>query len=480
MLDAIRKDLEAFIGESEYGRLRGADPEALHARFPRAADLAGLATIGDALRVAEGKGDGEGVRRLKRLRSGVAAAWMRRQGREEEEDVEDALARSEGPLPDGSSVRMDLLRTMRETSPARDVRRGAAEGVAAAAAKADDARRSLARRRKDAAQELGCSGIPALWEWLSDLPLAPVVAGAKAFLAATRDAYRENFEWLLRRHDASLEDAGEHDLLFLRHEMKHVIPAPRDRMSRILEGAVKWFGVDPSAGGRLRRGAATAPPTLVARRKVPGEVHLHLYLEDGLPGWCDSLRALGRALSASYTSGTLPMEDRLLGDPAIPGAWGTLLSLAPLERDWIARVLDFGKSRDAAREFTTLRLAEARRLAGLVEAEVDFHAGSAPATLAERLSEATLAKHHGAPVAGEMTAVFDSAHRFREEAAGAALATAIETKYESWFRNAEAGPFLVDAWGVGGKPSLGDLLEKVGSGKDPFPLMPLYFTTRLA
>jgi hypothetical protein len=95
------------------------------------------------------------------------------------------------------------------------------------------------------------------------------------------------------------------------------------------------------------------------------------------------------------------------------------------------------------------------------------------------LTEATLAKHDAAPVLGDLSAFCDTAHRFRAEAAGAALVTALETRFESWFRTTETGAFLLQAWSLGRAPELTGILDLAGAGSDPFPLLPLYFTTRL-
>lgn len=480
MPEDIRRDLESLLGESEYGLLRNADPEELHARFPRAAARESLATVEEALKSAEARGETETKRRLEALRAGVTWAWLRRTSRERAEEIEERFARADVKLPDGSTSTVAAVRRMQEHAPDRETRRACEEALAAAAAAGVEDRLELGRRRKEAAQELGAKGIPELFGRLTGVDPAKTVAGARKFLAETRDAHRENLDWLLKRHDGALETAGTHDLGWVRFDLRRAIPAPRDREARILEGAFKWMGLDPAAGGRLRRQAATEPPTTFARRKVPGEIYLSLYLEDGVPAWADSLRSWTRALCAAHTPAALPMEDRVLGDPAVPRAWASVLHAAPFERDWIARVLDFAKSKDAARELQAVHLYGTRLRCALLEAELDFHAGAPPAALADRVTEATLVRQHAPLVLASLSPFLESAHTVRADAAAASLSRLLEKKFETWWRNPETGKFLVEAWSAGRRWPMEELLAKLGAEADGFGAMAKGVLARLA
>ncbi|KAF0241269.1 MAG: hypothetical protein FD180_4544, partial [Planctomycetota bacterium] len=349
-----------------------------------------------------------------------------------------------------------------------------------AAATVAEGRAEMARRRREDAQRRGAKDERGVFERLEGIELSKLAADARRFLEGTRDAYRENFDWLLKRHDASLQTAEAHDIDWARFEFRKTVPAPRDRMAKMLEGALKWMGLDAAAGGRLHRGAAATPPCVVARRKVPGDVHFLLHLEDGVPAWAAALGDWGRALAAAWTPATLPMEDRVLGDPAVSLTWGELLALAPLERDWIARALDFAKSRDAARELQTLQLAATRRLAGLLEAEIDLASGSTPQEAAELITDATLARFHPGLILEETSPWFATAHRLRAAAAAASFANLLESRFESWHRDVETGKFLVQAWSLGRQCRLAELLEKLGAEADTFGAMSKRFLERLA
>ncbi|MEK7470219.1 MAG: hypothetical protein AAB074_22850 [Planctomycetota bacterium] len=480
MLEDIRRQLEGWLGETEFAAVRNTDPVALAARFPKALSADSEQAAEDAVTAAEARGNPGLLQRHRALRAGIVWARFRFEEREGLAEAEDRLGRSAAKLPDGASAGWSALCQMRDRAPVRAARAAGERAMAEAAAAVADGRVEMARRRHEEAQRRGAKDVRGVFERFEGIELSKVAADARRFLEATRDAYRENLDWLLKRHDASLESAEAHDIDWARHEFRRTLPAPRDRMSKILEGALKWMGLDATAHGKLHRGAAAAPPCVVARRKVPGEVHFLLHLEDGVPAWAEALGEWGRALAAAWTPATLPMEHRVLGDPSVPLAWAALLALAPLERDWISRVLDFAKSKDAAREIQTLHLAATRHLAGLLEAEIDLATGSTTSEAAELLTSATLARFQPGLLLETASAWFATAHRLRAAAAAASLANLLESRFETWHRNVETGKFLVAAWNLGRQYGLAELLEKLGAEADTFGAMSKRFLERLA
>lgn len=480
MLQDIRRQLEGWLGEKEFSAVRVPDPGLLAARFPLALSPGSEQAAQDAVTAAEAKGDPELLRRHRALRAGLAWTRLLEAEREASAEAEDRLAASRAPLPDGTPAGWSELRRLRDRSAAREARAAAEQAMESAAGAAAGLRASLAKSRREEAQRRGFRDERGLFEALDGVPLAALSAEAQAFLDGTRDAYRDNLDWVLRRHGSSRDTAALHDLDWARTATRHTLPSPRDRMLRVLEGALRWMGLDPSGGGRLKRSVATAPPTVVARRRVPGEVHLLLHPEDGVPAWADALGDWGRALAATWTSAALPMEDRVLGDSAVPAAWGALLSLAPLERDWLSRVLDVAKSRDAARELQTLHLAAVRGLAGLLHAELDLAAGSSPRDAADRITAATLARFPAGLLLEHASPWFRTAHRLRAAAGAATLASLLDRRFENWHRNPDTGKFLLAAWALGRQSPLPALLETLGAEKDPFPALARRFLERLS
>lgn len=480
MLQEIRRQLEGWLGEAEFAPVRPLDPGLRDARYPLALSPNSEQAARDAVTAAGAKGDPDLLRRHRALRAGLAWARLFEAERAASAEAADRLLASRGSLPDGTPAGWSELRRLRENSAARTSRAAAERAMESAAGAAAELRLALARSRREEAQRRGFRDERGLFEELDGIPLAALAAEAQSFLDATRDAYRENLDWVLRRHGSSRDTAALHDLDWARSGTRHALPSPRDRMLRVLEGALKWMGLDPSGGGRVRRTVAAAPPTVVARRRVPGEVHLLLHPEDGVPAWAEALGDWGRALAAAWTSAALPMEDRVLGDPAVPAAWGALLALAPLERDWLSRVLDVAKSRDAARELQTLHLAAVRGLAGLLHAEIDLAAGSPPRDAADRIPAATLARFPAGLLLEHASPWFRTAHRLRAAAAAAALASLLERRFENWHRNPDTGNFLLAAWALGRQSPVPALLETLGAEKDPFPALARRFLERLS
>lgn len=480
MIEDIRRQLESWIGETEFAAVRGSDPAAVAARFPLALSAHSEQAAEDAVIAAEARGDPALLGRHRALRAGIAWARLSEHGREAAAFAEERLLGSRAVLPDGTAAGWSDLRRMRDRAPARSARAAGERAMAAAADSVVAARLEALRRRREEAQRRGAKDERGVFERLDGVDLAKLAAEAKAFLDATRDVYRDNLAWLLRRHDASIDTAQSHDLDWARFELRHAVPAPRDSMAHELEGALKRLGLDATARGRLHCGTAAAPPSVVARRRVPGDVHFLLHPEDGLPAWSAAFGEWGRALAAAWTPASLRMEERVLGDTALPLAWRALFSLAPLERDWIARLKDSGRSRDAARELQALHLAGVRRLAGLLEAEIDLAAGSPPREAAERLTVATLARFPHELLLEESSAWFLTAHRLRAAAAAASLASLLQSRFESWYLNAETGNFLLAAFALGRQSSLPGLLETLGAEPDAFGAMARRFQEKLA
>ena len=477
MLEDIRRDLEAWLGESECASFRRIDPEELLMRYPRATAKVGLAEIGVALDAATARGEAEAMRRLSTLRAALTWSCLRQAGARQAADIEERLARTEVPLTDGVRAAPPALRQMRGRAPAREARAAAERALAAAAATVSDDRLELVRRRREAVQEMGAKDVRDLFQRLEGVDLVKLADGSRRFLEATRDMHRENLGWLLSRHEGRLDTAESHDLAWIRHDLRLRVPAPSDSMNRILSETLRALGLDPSGAGRLRRTIASTPPTIVARRRIPGDVHLRVFPADGLPEWSSALDAWTFALQAVWTPAALPFEDRALGDPALPPAWSAAVASAVFERDWIARTLDFSKSKDAAREFHAFDLLRARHAAALFLAEIDL---STPVDLAERLSTATLLRHSPALALEEVTPFLQSAHALRARAGAASLARLLEKRFESWPRNTGTGRFLSEAWSAGRRYTLDEMLDRTGAETDAPGALTLWFAERLA
>ncbi len=478
MIEDIRRELEAWIGETELATARGIDPAAIAARFPLALSARSEQAAEDAVVAAEAKGDPALLGRHRALRAGIAWARLSEHGREAEALAEERLRESRAVLPDGTAAGWSSLVHLRGRAPARSARAAGERAMAEAAETAAGARQEARRLRREEAQRRGAKDERGVFERLDGVDLAKLAADARRFLDATRDVYRENLTWLLRRHDASIDTAEAHDLDWARHEMRDAVPAPAERMSQALEDSLRELGLDPVARGRLHVGPAAT--THAVRRRVPGDVRLFLHPEDGLPAWSAALGAWGSALAAAWTPAALRMEERILGDEAVPLAWSALLALIPLDRDWIARLPGSGKTRDAARELQALHLSAARRLAGLLEAEIDLAAGATPREAAERLTAATLARFPHPLLLGETSAWFRTAHRLRAAAGAASIAALLRTRFDSWPRNGETGNFLLAAFALGRQSSLPGLLETLGAEPDTFGAMTRRFHELLA
>lgn len=462
MLQEIRDDLEGWLGENEASVLRAADPERLRRSYPRAVSRESWRAADDAVTAAGARGDADLLARHTALRGLAARLWLAEEEKEEAAAARARLEAARGRLPDGQETDASGLAVLRGTSPTREMRAAAAEALERAHEAALEPFRELLRRRRERAQQAGAQDAADLVQRLDGVDLRALAGDVAGFLAATRDPYRENLDWTLRRHGASLAAAAPHDLDWARFDLRRTLPATSEAMRPALEQLLTGCGLDPSAGGRLRRITSPAGGNLLIRRRVPGEVTVALAPADGLAGWAAALSTWGRGLAAAGTAGTLPFEFRCAGDRAVPAAWGELLALPLADPGWLTRALGVARPRDGARELAALDLARLRRTAGLFLAELDQAGGASEADARLHLSEATLLRESPSAVLREGSPWLETAHAVRARAGALALDSLLAARFDSWHRNPESGRLLLPAFSLGRSLPLGELLRSLG------------------
>lgn len=297
-----------------------------------------------------------------------------------------------------------------------------------------------ARERAETAA--AAAGAPSPEEFVAraaGLDLAALAAAAASFLEATDEPHARLLDRALREAVGhGLGEAGAADLPRLA-AAPHAGPglAP-ERAAEAVAHTLELLGVDP---GRL-----PAPP----RPEGPG-----------LTGMAGVLRAAGGSLPVAAASPRLPVEDRLLGDPALARAHAHLWEGLLAEPAWLARVLRLDDPEAPARAAAALRLLAAR----LAAARLVEGAGGG-----EELSRAAGMPWPGAFRASDRAGpVLGAADDLRGWSLGAALRARLrEDMGPRWFAEARAGALLTELWaeGVGLDPE--GLARDLGApGLDP-------------
>ena len=294
-----------------------------------------------------------------------------------------------------------------------------------------------AGRRDEAARSLGAADATALLVRAAGAEPAPASEGAARLLDATDDLAARGLDRAARE----ALGAGARDLAAA--DLPRVTSAPH------LHDALPTAAA-PAAVARTRDVLGlTSGPALPA----PGG--------ERLAAFAALLRASGTALARAGASSRLPIEARLLADPALAGAAGRLFEGLVSDPEWLRRVVGAAEPEAIARTAAAVRLAGARataaRVVALGAADPD---GISRALGLSWPDELTLAD----PLAG--LAPLDD---LRARALAAALRTHLrETFGERWFTEPAAGALLRELWLEGGRLDPEGLARELGApGLDP-------------
>jgi hypothetical protein len=178
----------------------------------------------------------------------------------------------------------------------------------------------------------------------------------------------------------------------------------------------------------------------------------------GLAGYAETLRLGGLALAAAGASARLPVEARLLGDPALALATADILQGLLAEPAWLIRVL--------GDDVPGRTLATASRL-GFLGTRVD---AARAAALAGGSREALMSRALGLEWPGELSLLDGLAGAAPADAIrGRALAALLrrhlrETSGERWFADTRAAALLRELWLEAGDLTPEGIARDLGAG----------------
>jgi hypothetical protein len=198
------------------------------------------------------------------------------------------------------------------------------------------------------------------------------------------------------------------------------------------------------------------------------------------PGSCRKLLwEIGEAVHWSRTDADLPFEYRAIGDRAVAEGHGALFAGLALNPVWVrrARSLEGEVLSEYLRLAAFLDLYELRRLAARLQFDLEVSESDRPGSLggrwAELLHDATRVHHDPRRFLTRLGQRFGSARTLRSRLFAAALErTLVERFDEDWFRNPQAGEFLVQWFAGGLTRDAAELSELLGQpGLDAGPLV---------
>jgi hypothetical protein len=440
---------------------RPVDPLArLVARHQEAFEPGVTAEVVEAARSAAGKGLAPRARRLTLLASNLLDLRVLAL---ESVACERLSSPAAIPPPAGAHATVaEATGAIRRTTSREERRRLSALAADGLRARRDDHHR-LAEATRRASAEAGFSGPGEALKALHGVDLKGLVASAEGFLSATEATYRDVLDWWLRRV-AELRPHPDGSASFDVDFALGGPLAPDARPKGDIAGSLLRLSRPLGLGARVRHEVASGPATpdrptafvvdapadvrVVARAAADwGDVHGHLV-------------AAGAAFHATGVDADRPVEDRLLGDNAVPLATGFAFGSLLFDTRWLKLTLG-ADGGDLVRLLRLMDLCEARReAAGLLTWRerlegVRVDAGFA----AERMSLAV----GGTVEPGADEADVSAAVRFRARCAGAAMASWLCERFDDdWWRNPAAGAALRGLFAAGGFLSLDEVAAVAG------------------
>ena len=314
----------------------------------------------------------------------------------------------------------------------------------------------------------------ATFEALSGVDLAGLVGECEQFLRDTQamwdDVYTEAVRSKLRMDPA---EATRADALHLLRAQEFDAHFPSASMEASVRRQTSEMGIDPDADGRIifdtgeregKRARAFCAPV-----RVPSEVYLVLRPHGGQTDYRTLLHELGHALHFAYTRPDYPFEWRWLGDNSVTEGYAMLLDHLMHDAGWLARYTDLGR-RHAPTFLRTVGFEELhflRRYCAKLIYETALYGGdvgwdSLPELYVDRLTSATTFRYDPADAFVDVDPRFYAARYLRAWQLQALLTeTLIERFNEDWWRNPQAGPWVIGALlGEGQRELAGELAER--------------------
>jgi hypothetical protein len=188
---------------------------------------------------------------------------------------------------------------------------------------------------------------------------------------------------------------------------------------------------------------------------VPGEVWLALTPASGLAGLCELFSAAGQAGHAAITSPALPLERRVLGDPALSAGFGELFRA-------LAGELALGA--ELAR-VTPEHFAVAARRARLERLRATAARVATELSLAELAPGAAPGSWDAPGYLASVGPALTSVDALRAGAFGGLAARMLRLRFgREYWKTRGAGALLLELWNTGTSYGLEELARELGLG----------------
>ncbi len=253
------------------------------------------------------------------------------------------------------------------------------------------------------------------------------------------------------------------------------------RLLPTLRATLAGLDIDVDAQGNVHLDTQVrelkSPRAFCAPVRVPDEIYLSVLPQGGQDDYAALLHEAGHTEHFAHTDAGLSFEFRHLGDNAVTEAFAFLFDHLLLNRQWLARYLDFPQNQEFVWFANVVELYFIRRYAAKLGYELELHTHEGPLEpLAEaysrRLSKALLVDVPPESYLADVDDGFYCASYLRAWLMEGALRMMLQDRFGmEWFRSPEAGAWVKDLWAHGQHYTAERLLLKQGGGRlSPDPL----------
>jgi hypothetical protein len=203
--------------------------------------------------------------------------------------------------------------------------------------------------------------------------------------------------------------------------------------------------------------------------QIPQEIRIVINPGDGARHYAALLHECGHSHHFAWTSPSLPVEHRIIGDRALPEGYGFLFERFIQNRDWLARMLMFPKSEGFLRFQSIYRIFQIRRCVGKLRVALKICGSGSfddiPQVYCETMYAYTGLKQVPEAWADDLDDGLTCAAYLRGWAFEAMLSEYLRTRYgNAWNTSRDASGFLKEIWETGLLYRADELCREIGLG----------------
>ena len=353
-------------------------------------------------------------------------------------------------------------------------RRNLSERYARQIQKSESLRIESVLRLQSAASGLGFKHYAQARERIGGVEYRKLLDSLDAALQPLEDKYmerlRESFEISLGR---PFQESGSWDIAYweMMNDAGQVFS--KVKLLPIVQATVLELGILPERPDSVsidldsREGKKAGKLCIPIR--IPHEIKIVMLPENGAAQYGTLLHEIGHAYHFAWTSASLPVEHRIIGDRALSESYAFLLEHFIRDREWLARMLSFINSKEFLRFQALYRLFLIKRCAGRLRLSIDVFEREAFAGMPEIYSE-TMKSYTGLAHQPEfwiqdLADGYYSADYLRGWMCESMLREYLQTRFgNSWIMSRAAAGFLKEIWETGQLYRADELCREIGIG----------------